>query len=217
MDELWPGGPKYEHRAGLFPPCSDTARLGAFLSLGKVKTALDLGCGGGLLSLWILGRKPSVRLTAVDILTAAAEQTERCAALNGFTVRALTGSFAEYRTLLPREAFDLAASNPPYFPAGFPSAEGERGIARSESCTLRELVRAAAWSLRFGGHFCLVYPPERLSELFCELTAAGLEPKRLRMICKNEDSAPSAVLVDGCKGGKTGLSIEPPLLAEREG
>ena len=217
MDELWAGGPCYKHRIGLFPLSSDTAWLGGFLRLGGVRTAIDLGCGGGALSLQILGRKPSVCLTAVDILSAAAEQTAQNAARNGFSVQTVTGNLADYKTLLPRERFDLAASNPPYYPLSHPAAEGERGGARRESCTLSEWVCAAAWTLRFGGHFCLVYLPERLSELLCTMTEAGIEPKRLRMIHKDEHTAPSAVLVDGCKGGKIGLSIEPPLFAGQKG
>ena len=54
--------------------------------------------------------------------------------------------------------------------------------------------------------------PERLSELFCALTAAGIEPKRLRLVCPRPASAPSLVLVEGRRGGRPGLTVEPPLL-----
>ena len=57
----------------------------------------------------------------------------------------------------------------------------------------------------------LVHRPERLSELLCALTAAGLEPKRLRTVARTADAAPSLVLVGARRGGKPGLRILPPL------
>ena len=68
--------------------------------------------------------------------------------------------------------------------------------------------------IRWGGCFALVHRPERLSEIFCELTAAGLEPKRLRLVCKTAGSAPSLLLLDACRGGKPGLSVEAPLILQ---
>ena len=53
---------------------------------------------------------------------------------------------------------------------------------------------------------------ERLSELFCCMTAHGIEPKRLRLVCHREGSAPNLVLVEGRRGGRPGLRIEPTLI-----
>jgi len=58
----------------------------------------------------------------------------------------------------------------------------------------------------------MVHRPERLSEIFCTLTAHGLEPKRLRMVQYRQGSAPNLVLIEARRGGKPGLAIEPPLL-----
>ena len=53
---------------------------------------------------------------------------------------------------------------------------------------------------------------ERLSELFCAMTAKGLEPKRLRLVSHKADSAPSLALVEGRRGGRPGLDILPSLV-----
>ena len=106
-------------------------------------------------------------------------------------------------------------SNPPYFPVGSGalSPDPARAAARGETdCSLEELCAAAAWLLRTGGRFCLVYRPERLAELLCRMRAAGLEPKRLREICPRPGSAPSLVLAEGRRGGRPGLKIEPALV-----
>ena len=44
------------------------------------------------------------------------------------------------------------------------------------------------------------------------MTAQAIEPKRLRLVGKTFDSPPSLVLVEGRRGGRPGLRIEPPLL-----
>ena len=215
LDRLWPGGPLYRQFAGVFPLSSDTAWLGAFVRLGRVRTVCDLGCGGGALSLQLLGREPALRVSALEILPAAVEAATYNAALNGFALDVRCGDLRDWRSFFSPGSFDLAVSNPPYWKEGA-AAPGSRGTARQESCGIRELCRAAAGLVRQQGRFCLVYPPERLGELICAMTEAGLEPKRLRMVHKDASSAPCAVLLEGIRGGGKGLSILPPLFTEGE-
>ncbi len=210
-EELWPGGPRYIQEPGLFPLSSDTAWLGSFLRFGGVEQALDLGCGGGALSLQMLGRRPGLRVTGVDILPRAAERTRLNGALNGWEIRTVCGDIRELDRLFPAESFDLAAGNLPYYPDSSPgSSDLRRDQARRESCPPGDLCRAAARVLRTGGRFALVYPPERLTDLMTAMRAAGLEPKRLRLVQKRE-KPPCAVLLEGRKGAKPGLEIEPTL------
>ena len=214
LDELWPGGPRYRRFDGVFPLSSDTAWLGAFVRPGRAVTVCDLGCGGGALSLQLLGRKPALRVSALDILPAAAEAAAYNAALNGFEMDVRCGDLRDWRSFFTPGSFDLVVSNPPYGKRSGPAAAGSRGIARQENCSPAELCAAAAGLVRQRGKFCLVYPPERLGELICAMTEAGLEPKRLRLVHKDASGAPCAVLLEGVKGGGKGLSILPPLFTE---
>ncbi len=216
LDRLWPGGPLYRQFEGVFPLSSDTGWLGAFVRLGRMKTVCDLGCGGGALSLQLLGRKPSLKVSALDILPEAAEAAKYNAALNGFPLDVRCGDLRHWRRFFPPGSFDLAVSNPPYWKLTSPAAEGGRGTARRESCPPQELCQAAAGLLHQRGRFCLVYPPERLGELICAMTAAGLEPKRLRLVHKDAVSAPCAALLEGVRGGGKGLEVMPPLLTGEE-
>ena len=79
-----------------------------------------------------------------------------------------------------------------------------------------DATRAAAYLCRWGGSFAVVHRPERLSELLCAMTASGVEPKRLRLVCPRAERAPSLILVEGRRGGKPGLTIEPPLILQDE-
>lgn len=58
----------------------------------------------------------------------------------------------------------------------------------------------------------MVHKPERLSEVMCCMSRVGLEPKRLRLVSPREGTAPNLILIEGKRGGKPGLKIEPPLI-----
>lgn len=215
FDELWPGA-RFVRSADGFCPGTDSVLLSAFTGNGRVRRFADLGCGAGVLTVLLLQKLPEATAVGIEIQPEAAALCRRNLAANGLTARAeiRTGDLRE-RTALPEAgAFDLVAANPPYFPtgSGYTAPDEKRAAARDERfCTLQDLCAAAAYLTRWGGTFSLVHRPERLSELFCTLTACGIEPKRLRMVCRTAETAPSLVLVEGRRGGRPGLTIEPPL------
>ena len=48
------------------------------------------------------------------------------------------------------------------------------------------------------------------------MTQAGLEPKRLRFVCSRAGAAPSLILMEGRRGAKPGLTVQPPLVLARD-
>ena len=214
--ELWPGGPLYAQDPAA-PLGTDSVLLADFVRPGGAERGIDLGCGGGILSLLLLARSETLHMTGLELRPDAAALGRENLARNGLSGRSeiLTGDIREHRSLFAPGSFDLAVSNPPYFPAGSGgrSPDPARAAARGEEyCSLPQLCRAASWLLHTGGRFCLVHRPERLSELFVCLSAHALEPKRLRLVCPREGSAPSLVLVEARRGGRPGLQIEPALV-----
>lgn len=214
--ELWPGGPVFR-QAEHFRLGTDCVLLADFVGLAGAKKGIDLGCASGALALLLLVRSERLHMTGLEILPQAAQTARENMAANRLTERAavVTGDIRRHRELFRAGSFDLAVSNPPYFPLGRGpvSPDPARAVARGEtSCSLEELCAAAAFLLHTGGSFALVHRPERLSELFCAMSRASIEPKRLRLVCARPESAPSLVLVEGRRGGKPGLKIEAPLL-----
>lgn len=220
LDELWKDGPKYFQEQGVFPLGSDSVWLGGFVSLSGVRSVLDIGCGGGVLSIMLLGKKPSIKAYAVDMSEKAVELTRRNAEVNGYDINTVCGDIRSYKELFSAKGdlsgyFDLVITNPPYFRegSGKKAADSERALAREENeCSLEVFCAAAAYYCRWGGRFAVVYRPERLSQLCCAMTLSGIEPKRMRFVQKAGDSSPIVVLMEGRRGGKPGLKIEPPLI-----
>ena len=104
--------------------------------------------------------------------------------------------------------------NPPYKAqsAGIESAMTAQRIARHEIlCNIGDVCRAANQLLKFGGRLCICNRPERLADVVAAMQQNGIEPKRLRFVAKNPESAPWLFLMEGRKGGKPFLSVLPQL------
>ena len=219
---LWPGGPKLI-QAEHFRLGTDCVLLADFVNAAGARRGIELGCASGAAMMLLLERTEKLHMTGLEIVPEAAETARENMTLNDLTGRStiITGDIRDHRALFRAGSFDLLVCNPPYFPQGSGALplNADRAAARSELlCTLPELCTAAAFLLQTGGRACFVYRPERLSELLVCLSAAGLEPKRLRLVCRDAQAAPSFVLVEARRGGKPGLTIEASLyLKNRDG
>lgn len=192
----------YSWDENCFPLTGDSVALGAFCTLKRGWRVCDLGCGAGALMALLLGREATLAVSGVELDGHAAELAQR----NLPGVPVVCGDLTARAALPPAGSCDLVVSNPPYFTAG---SGGDGGRARMErSCTVDALCGSAAYLLKNGGRFALVYRPERLCDLFCALRAAGLEPKRMKLIAR-PGKPPSAVLVEAAKQGRPGLQVEP--------
>ena len=206
---LKPGGLRFVWEDALFRPGTDSFLLSSLPRLSAGLRVCDLGCGTGLLGLLLLQRQPDLRVTGIDIQAPAISLAEQAAVENGLADR-LTFRCADLRQArqyFPTGSFDLAVSNPPYYVpgSGKVSQDAARCTARSESeATLADICAAAAYLLRWGGKFCLVHKPERLTDVLCALREAGIEPKRLRFVHNRAEYAPSLFLLEGCRGGNRG-------------
>lgn len=216
---LKPDGLRFVWEDGLFRPGTDSFLLSSLPKLSPGLRVCDLGCGTGLLGLLLLQKQSELTVTGIDIQPAAVALAERAAAENRLTDRLMFRciDLRQVRQHFPTGSFDLVVCNPPYYPpaSGKVSADSARRAARSETeASLADICAAASYLLRWGGKFCLVHKPERLADLCCALRARGLEPKRLRLVCRRAGDAPSLLLLEARRGGRPGLDIAAPLCLE---
>ena len=213
QDFLWEGGPSFYFDTELFPPSTDSFALGYFAAPKSGSKVCDLGCGTGLLGALLMARNTGLTLHNVELQERALALAGRTFAENGWQAEFALGDLRDAAVLPAAGTMDYAVSNPPYFRAGSGASapEPSRQSAREESnCTIADVCTAAARVLRRGGSFAVVYRPERLVDLLVSLRAHGMEPKRLRFVQTKD--VPSLVLVESRRGGKPGLTVEPPLI-----
>ena len=216
-NEFWPGGPKFlADRA--FNIGTDAVMLYAFCRKMRAKRVCDLGCGSGVIGQLLAFSNENICVTGVEIQKASADAALENAKLNGLDTRfdVVCGDLREYKKLpIASGSFDLVVMNPPYFPqnSGKTVSDDATAIARDERfCTLDDACTAAAYFTKWGGRFCMVHRPERLSEVMTTMSNKGLEPKTLRFVQHRDTSAPNLILVEALRGGKPGLNILPPLV-----
>lgn len=191
--------------SGVFPLGGDALALGAFSTVKPGWRVCDLGTGSGALLLLLAQRAERLDLTGVEIDALSAQTARENLAANGLAGEIVAG---DLRTVpLPPGSFDLAISNPPYFPVGSGKSGGS---ARSEECcSLEELCAAAGRLVKNGGRFALCHRPERLADAICALRAHALEPKRMKLVSHSPEHPPSLLLLEAVRQGRPGLRIEP--------
>jgi tRNA1(Val) A37 N6-methylase TrmN6 len=86
-------------------------------------------------------------------------------------------------------------------------------MARHElTANLQDVIAAAKYLVKYRGRFAMVHLPERMVEIVSRMSAAGIEPKRLRLVHSHADKKPNMLLVEGVRGAKPGVEVLPPLI-----
>lgn len=204
-----------DHRFG-----TDAFLLADFSKYRQKDRVCDLGTGCGIIPLIMQKSRPPQITYAVDIQEGAVEQL--CLGMEKSGVTGIVPICADLKELwenAPVGQLDLVTCNPPYKAekAGFESAVTAQRIARHEIlCNIDDVCAAAEKLLKFGGRLCVCNRPERLSDVFFAMKNHNIEPKRIRFVSKTPEDAPWLFLVEGKKGSKPFMQVEPQLIIRSE-
>ena len=195
----------------------DAVLLSGFASASDGGRVLDLGTGTGIIPILMAAKTGAKELVGLEIQPESAEMANRSVILNDLEekVKIVEGDIKEAGELFEAASFDVVTSNPPYMIGGhgLQNPDGPKAIARHEVlCDLEDVVKAAARCLKPGGKFYMVHRPFRLAEIMVVMNRYKLEPKRMRLVYPFIDKEPSMVLIEGARGGKSRITVEPPLI-----
>lgn len=198
------------HRFG-----TDAFLLADFSAYRKKDKVCDLGTGCGIIPLIMQKKMPPEIIYAVDIQEDAVEQLKM--GMDKSEIRNIIPVHADLKELwknAPVGQLDLVTCNPPYKAAnaGIESSLTAQKIARHEVlCNINDVCHAGERLLKFGGRLCICNRPERLSDVIYAMKKNNIEPKRLRFVSKNADEAPWLFLIEGKKGSKPFMKVEPQM------
>lgn len=217
MEQL-PKGFRLEIPQDSFPLSTDSMVLSHFVKLPPNARVLDLGSGCGTLGLLLCAKDGTCRVTGLELTESAHAAALENIRRNSLEPR-MESICADLRSVSERFSpgqFSCCVSNPPYFSSG--AVSRNHPVARREdTCSLPELMDAAAWALKYGGDFFLVHRPERLGELIVQGSRRRLEAKRLCLVRHRLGQSVSLILLQLRKGGKPGLKWEELSLFDSSG
>lgn len=195
----------------------DAVLLSGFVRVKAGARVLDLGTGTGIIPILLEAKTNAAHLTALEIQKESADMARRSVQLNGLAdkIDVVTGDIKEADKLFQAASFDAVTCNPPYMIGqhGLTNPDEPKAIARHEIlCTLDDVIRNAAKLLKPGGNFFMVHRPFRLAEIITVMTQYRLEPKRMQLVYPYVDKEPNMVLIEGCRGGRSRMTVEKPLI-----
>lgn len=199
----------------------DAVLLSGFVNVKSGAKVLDLGTGTGIIPILVEAKTAASHLTALELQEESVDMARRSVKLNDLEdkISIVQGDIKEASHLFEGASFDVITTNPPYMTEnhGLVNPDMPKAIARHEiHCTLEDVVRESAKLLKMSGKFFMVHRPYRLVEIITTLAKYKLEPKRIRFVHPYKDKEPNMVLIEAVKGGKSRVTIEPPLVVYEE-
>lgn len=221
IDDLQRNGLKIIQNSEKFCFGIDAVLLSDFCNVRRNENVLDIGTGTGIIPILLTAKTEGKHFTGLEIQEESAEMAGRSVIMNDLQdkVTIVTGDINDAKELLQYCSYDVVTCNPPYMidNHGIKNFDEPKTIARHEiKCTFDDIVRESSKLLKANGRFYLVHRPFRLVEIFNTFTKYGLEPKKMRMVQPFANKEPNMVLIEALKGGKGGITVEPPLIVYKE-
>ena len=212
LEDLQLNGLKIYQDDSLYRFTSDSILLSRFATVKSGEVVADFCSGSGIVGIHLYGLNASL-IKSVTLFEKQSDLYEL--SKKSVEHNQLTDIFKCENVRLQdidnkyNGKFSLVVCNPPYMQvtAGLGSTLSHIDMCKSEvDLSLDQLMNAVKRALRFGGRFCMVHRSDRLADIMCSMRANGIEPKRLQFV-QAHNKAPYLVLIEGVKGGKSGIKI----------
>jgi len=180
-------------------------------------TIIDLGTGCGIIPLILASRYPGIKVYGVEIQ----KQLSEIAKLNveENMMEENISIICKNMKKVNRSDFhgpvDLIACNPPYRKnnSGRISSNKQKAVAKHEiKATFSDVVETAVRLLDISGKLIIIYPAERMVDALSQMRKFRIEPKKIRLIHSRENTEARLMIVEGIKGGRSGVKVSSPLI-----
>jgi len=195
----------------------DALLLAEFVSVKSEDVVVDLGTGCGIISLVLAVKSKVGCIVGIELQKELASQAHRNVVLNKLENKiAIIRGDLRHLPIGPAFAH-IVVCNPPYRrqKSGRINPDSSKAIARHELSTkVNDILVAGKALLKEGGRLALIYPANRLAEIFAKMRIQDIEPKRLQIVFPNSYSHAKLAMIEGRLHGKSGLKILPPLFGQ---
>lgn len=222
LEDMQLDGLKIVQDTTLYRFTSDSVLLSKFAKAKNGDVVADFCAGSGIVAFhfYALNRHDvkGLTFTLFELQESLLNLSKKTAAYNGFDNFAFQLGRLQELDEKYREKFSLVLCNPPYERAdsGFDNDAYEKAICRKEiTLQLSEIVKAAAFALKFGGRIALLHRADRVAEVCYALKEANMEVKKMQFVTGREGAKPYLVMIEGVKGGKPCCEVLPTIVNKR--
>ncbi|MBR1598690.1 MAG: tRNA1(Val) (adenine(37)-N6)-methyltransferase [Lachnospiraceae bacterium] len=199
----------------------DAVLLSDFVRVKPGQRVLDLCTGSGVIPILLAAKTEGEHFTGLELQQEYADMAGRSVALNQLENRIdiVCGDVKDGKELFEPASFSVVTVNPPYMTDnhGLKNIYEPKTIARHEvALCLEDVIALASYVLPESGSFFMIHKPFRLAEIFDVMKRYHIEPKRMRLIHPYINKEPTMVMIQGTKGGRQRITIEPPLVIYSE-
>lgn len=217
LDDLQLGGLELIQDPDKFCFGVDAVMLTDFARVKPGERVLDLGTGNGIIPILLSAKTRGEHFTGLEIQADMAEMARRSIRHNHLEERIdiVTGDIKEAADIFRPAFFDVITTNPPYMLAdhGLRNPDEALAIARHEVlCSLDDILRESMKLMQDKSRFYMIHRPFRLTEIMIRMNYYKIEPKRIRFVHPYIDKEPTMVLIEGVKGARSRVTVEPPLV-----
>ena len=217
IDDLQIKGYRLIQNPELFCFGVDAVLLSSFAKAKDTDKVIDLGCGNGIIPILMAAKTDAKRIVGLEIQDESAKLATRSVELNELSDRIsiVKGDIKEASSIFGASSFQVVTTNPPYMNEnhGLVNDYSAKAIARHELlCNLEDIIRGSARLLVPSGRLYMIHRPHRLEDILVLMREYHIEPKHLRFVHPYVDKEPTMVLIEGLRGGKPSMKIDPPLI-----
>ena len=184
----------------------------------KINKVLDVGVGGGGVSLCLLSRFKNMTCFGIDIQDEMLSLAKQSIIENGFEDR----FFVEKEDILKPSKklkdleFDLVITNPPYY-KGHTSPDKVKAKAHSEQgLELSEWIKMCVKRLRTGGTFAMIHKAERIDDIMFALKQNGMGKIEIVLLYSKVGEVANRIVVRAVKSSKSPAVIYPPVVLHNQ-
>ncbi|CAM4365008.1 methyltransferase domain-containing protein [Cytophagaceae bacterium 50C-KIRBA] len=158
---------------------TEACLFGAWIPLGNVHHALDIGTGCGLLAHMLCQKAPGLQVDALEIHPDVAELAHQNAEHGPFKVQIKVFQ-GDIKTWTASQAYDLILCNPPFFTNHLAASDSSKQAAiHADHLSPDDLAQAIQHQLADSGNFAVLYPPYEMGLFLQTAEKRGIFANRL--------------------------------------
>ena len=196
---------------------TDGVLLGSWTEVRDARTALDVGCGTGLIALMLAQRNGNLNIVGIDIDDDAVEQARENVSDSPWRERIRIEKHDFNEVFTSEEPIDLIVSNPPFYTEDTTCPDGSRHKARhATSLPFEVIMKQAARLLTQEGRLTLIIPYSAATDVIGEAVMNSLYLSRRTDVRTTPMKPAKRTMLEFCK--KTQPTVYDMLtLRDKEG